>query len=108
MNAKTKARAAYEMDRFTMGLIRREFQLLTAQAASASVDEVPYGKYDDCPYNRPNKSGTLIRTVPANCLAEISGHESPDNSKDGRQDEAGQFFGAGVNPFSDKARKEAD
>src|SRR5215471_12862637 len=76
--------------------------------SSSTVDEAPYDKNDDRTHDRANKPSALIWPVPANCLAEKSGDEGPNNSKDRRQNEAGGLLGAGMKPFSDKTRKEPD
>jgi hypothetical protein len=73
-----------------------------------AVDEAPNGKYDDGPYDCADKPGALICFIPPHCLAEIGSDESPNNSKDRRQNETRRFIRARVNPFSDNACNEAD
>jgi hypothetical protein len=76
--------------------------------SSSTVNEAPYDKNYDRTYDRTNKPSALIWPVPADCLAEKSGDEGPNNSKDRRQNEPGGLIGTGVKPFSDKTRKEPD
>jgi hypothetical protein len=95
------------------GRIKDSFSLLVkisyrSSCPAPAVDEAPNGKYDDGPYDCANKPSALICLIPPHGLAEIGSDESPNNSKDRRQNEARRFIGPRMNPFSDNARNEAD
>jgi hypothetical protein len=95
------------------GRIKDPFSLLVkisyrSSRPAPAVDDAPNGKYDEGPYDCADKPGALICLIPPHCLAEIGSDESPNNSKDRRQNETRRFIGARVNPFSDDACNEAD
>jgi hypothetical protein len=95
------------------GRIKDSFSLLVkisycSSRPTPAVDDAPNGKYDEGPYDCADKPGALIRLIPPHGLAEIGSDESPNNSKDCRQNETRRFIGPRMNPFSDNARNEAD
>src|SRR4051794_10490684 len=83
----------------------------SAQRAVAGArtpgDHAPDGQNDDRSDHGADEAGALPGAVPADRLAQVSGHEGADDAEQGGDDEA-RRIAAGMQELGDESRQETD
>ena len=74
----------------------------------ASRYGAPYQQNDYCSHYRTDQTGTFVRTVPAQGLAQPRSYERADNPEDSCEDKARGLVAPGRNKLCDHSGDEAD